>query len=1066
MTQRLLVLAAALLTGCALRAPIRTDLPDGPIAEIPRELRGLWVASSDWAHADADTMRQRIDAVMSRAGETRFNAVFFQVRGQAETLYPSPLEPWSGLVGFRDPGFDPQFYAIDSAHRHGLQFHACVSLLPLWDQEEPPDAPDHLYHRRGPAVPADSSWVCFGDDGQPMALNEYVYLNPAHPEVKAYLKGVIRHLVESYDLEGLHFDRFRYPGPAYLGDPYSRAQFTADSAATGVSPGNCGSSCRSDWARARLTDLVEDVVAEALLVKPYLLISAATWGLYRTDDMDRYGEFGSGYSEYYQDAIDWLDRGIVDFIVPMIYWDIGDPRPNFHELWADFQRRTPNWEFIFPGLRVGSEWLVSGETVSQIRYVRRTGGLGHVMWDTRAASSDAPADIVSRIFYPNPVEVPAHLKRTRAEQVVGLDLSSVAPASAAGQSLAVPAHGRPKTLDAGRRANLILPALPDTLRLRTGDISLALPTQRWCTPYRYQAHADSTVSRASPWVELRNGPSDTTTASHYHFLFRTEHPAVARVNGDTAQVYRTGVFFDSLGLAEGVNRVRAEVVYADSSRALYERQYVGVPDEPRPPFPLWLDEGSVEPRRDLVLLPEDVVRVTFRASLGQQASIRLRPGKLRIPCDRQDHDEYSEYRADVPLRLLRPGRPHRVEIILESSTEARVRDSHEHELASTITVQHADQFPLVRTTRDECYLSYSQGRVRLGGPYIAEYGPGVVLQTSGRIGNAYRVRLDPQRVGYIPARQVEELPAGAVRPTYHIYSLQAAPSDSGDADLVRLPWPEPVPYAVSPDPDGQRLLVTLYGVAASSTWVQHRSGTRYVDKLTWEQIAPETYQVAVHLHDSRIWGYEIQPEGSSLVLRLPYPPVLGATGTPFAGLRIAIEAGHGGTNTGAVGLSGLLEKDVNLDTALRLGELCRAAGMEVYQLRPGDEGVPYMARRDSAVTWGAHLLVSIHANAGGSSRGYLRIGGTSTYYHDPFWAPFAGRVYDRLLELGLEEFGVVGSFNYRITRTSSIPAILVEQAFMSHAEDEEKLADPAFRQRLAEQIFAGLADYLEYMLRE
>jgi len=50
-----------------------------------------------------------------------------------------------------------------------------------------------------------------------------------------------------------------------------------------------------------------------------------------------------------------------------------------------------------------------------------------------------------------------------------------------------------------------------------------------------------------------------------------------------------------------------------------------------------------------------------------------------------------------------------------------------------------------------------------------------------------------------------------------------------------------------------------------------------------------------------------------------------------------------------------------------------------------------------------------------------------------------------------------------VTRTSQIPAILVEQAFMTHAEDEEKLADPLFRQQMAEKISEGITDYLRQM---
>jgi len=65
--------------------------------------------------------------------------------------------------------------------------------------------------------------------------------------------------------------------------------------------------------------------------------------------------------------------------------------------------------------------------------------------------------------------------------------------------------------------------------------------------------------------------------------------------------------------------------------------------------------------------------------------------------------------------------------------------------------------------------------------------------------------------------------------------------------------------------------------------------------------------------------------------------------------------------------------------------------------------------------------------------------------------------------LKLAEFGVIGSFNYTVIRVSQMPSILVEQAFMSHAEDEEKLADSQFRQQIAEKIYRGIIDYLRYM---
>jgi len=190
-----------------------------------------------------------------------------------------------------------------------------------------------------------------------------------------------------------------------------------------------------------------------------------------------------------------------------------------------------------------------------------------------------------------------------------------------------------------------------------------------------------------------------------------------------------------------------------------------------------------------------------------------------------------------------------------------------------------------------------------------------------------------------------------------------------------------------------------------------------------------------------------------LELRLKHPPA--------GKIKVAIEAGHGGSNLGAVGLSGLLEKQINLDVAQRLEKLCLEAGLQVLQVRETDTDMSLGAKKEKVEASDADLLVSIHANAGGTANGYLGANGVSTYYHNPFWGDLARVVYKKLLELPLQEFGCVGSFNYRVTRMSSRPAILVEMAFLSHAGDEEKLFLPEFRQQLAEKILAGINSYLE-----
>jgi N-acetylmuramoyl-L-alanine amidase len=438
----------------------------------------------------------------------------------------------------------------------------------------------------------------------------------------------------------------------------------------------------------------------------------------------------------------------------------------------------------------------------------------------------------------------------------------------------------------------------------------------------------------------------------------------------------------------------------------------------------------------------------------------VKPGKTRVECSSQDFTDYSIYRAEIPLRKLKAGKPYKLSLKLVATADGAGEKTFELPVERTVIVKNPEDFPLVKVRNENSRLVYNLGSPRLGGPIRSEIGPGVIMKTNGKTGKNYRILLSATENGYINEDDVEMMPEGTVQPSYYITSMSCGPS--ADADVLTIPYPEPVPYEVFPDPDGKRIVITLFGVETSSTWVTHRTGRKIIDKITWDQPAPQTYKVYVNLNTDKIWGYDLKPEGRSLVLRIKYPPVYDLTNImPLAGLKIAIEAGHGGSGMGAIGLSGLVEKDINLDLSFRLGDLLKSMGAEVIQARDSDKDMLLIEKRDIAISSGADMLISIHANAGG--RGYLSTGGTSTYWHNPFWAPLAERIYDRLLETGLPEFGVVGSFNYTVTRTSRMPAILVEQAFMTNAEDEEKLADPDFRQLMAEKICEGITDYLRQM---
>ncbi len=568
------------------------------------------------------------------------------------------------------------------------------------------------------------------------------------------------------------------------------------------------------------------------------------------------------------------------------------------------------------------------------------------------------------------------------------------------------------------------------------------------------------IGGGSAWVKFLRLPEPVTNQPRFDVLSKSEYPATVRINGEPVKQYKTGIFFTTVSFDEGVNKITAEATYPDGRTAVCEHvTFYEKRETSRQPYPLWVENRSIQPAADLELLPDELVKVSFRGSKGQDAWIDIQPDKRSIMAVREDFDDYSIYRAEIPARELRTGVAHTLSIRLVPAAEAPVKETYMPANARTIVVRNLEDFPLVRVRNSYSRLVYNLGAPRLGGPIRAELGPGVILKVSGKTGSNYRIRLSNTESGFISANDVEVLDGLRSQPIYSVTSMSAGPSPTGD--VVSIPYLEPVPYEVYPDPNGRRLIVTLYGVESAATWVSHRTGRKVIDKLTWEQSTPETFRVYVNLKTDDIWGYDIRPSGNSLVLRIKYPPVFDASSAkPLAGLKIAIEAGHGGSSAGAIGLSGLVEKDINLDLSLRLGELCKTMGAEVVQVRDSDKSMDLIDKREKAITSGAHLLIAIHANSGGG-RGYLGVSGTSTYWHNPFWAPLSQAIYDRMLETGLQEFGVVGAFNYGVIRTSQLPAVLVEQAFLTHAEDEEKLADPAFRQQMAQKIYEGIVDYLK-----
>ncbi|HYF92281.1 MAG TPA: N-acetylmuramoyl-L-alanine amidase [Symbiobacteriaceae bacterium] len=198
----------------------------------------------------------------------------------------------------------------------------------------------------------------------------------------------------------------------------------------------------------------------------------------------------------------------------------------------------------------------------------------------------------------------------------------------------------------------------------------------------------------------------------------------------------------------------------------------------------------------------------------------------------------------------------------------------------------------------------------------------------------------------------------------------------------------------------------------------------------------------------------------------------------LAGKTVVIDPGHGGVETGAIGLSGLTEKEANLSISLKLKALMEAAGARVVITRTADTRCASPAellkwptadeklrfdlscRSTVANTVGADAFVSVHSNAS-PDRG---VRGTETYWSgDNLNAArsraLAGLVQGELVgALGLRNLGVKENIFY-VTKYTDAPAVLAEIAFLSNSAEDGLLRQDAFRQKAAEAIFRGLSRF-------
>ncbi|HPK30176.1 MAG TPA: N-acetylmuramoyl-L-alanine amidase [Bacteroidales bacterium] len=353
------------------------------------------------------------------------------------------------------------------------------------------------------------------------------------------------------------------------------------------------------------------------------------------------------------------------------------------------------------------------------------------------------------------------------------------------------------------------------------------------------------------------------------------------------------------------------------------------------------------------------------------------------------------------------------------------------------------------TSLEGAYLQFGDGDDRLGGSKMGYVDQEILFKVVASVGDLYKVQLSQNKFAYIPREYLER----SEERTSQVNTGSWSVSNLGKADRVSISLPKRLPYVSWTQLDPTTICIDLYGATNNSNWITQYRGLQMISYVDYRQVDSDVFRVILRLKHKYSWGYKIGYEGNNLIIDVRHTPELS-----LKGLRVGLDAGHGGTALGAVSITGIREKDVNLDIVNMLKGALEAKGATVVLSRSGDYDISMSDRKRIFNENNVHIALSIHNNAGGSPVNPM---GSSTYYKHITNRDFAETMLERLLELGVPNFGLVGNFNFSLAAPTEYPVVLLELLFMSSIWDEERLVDPDFRKKMVNNIVLGLEDYLE-----
>jgi N-acetylmuramoyl-L-alanine amidase len=571
-------------------------------------------------------------------------------------------------------------------------------------------------------------------------------------------------------------------------------------------------------------------------------------------------------------------------------------------------------------------------------------------------------------------------------------------------------------------------------------------------------HSHIPVAASDQSLFLAYPPNNHQTTASRIFLIGTASPdRDVLVNSRPIQRSKAGHFAPNFPLQMGDN-----LFTVGDGNQEFEIKVTRIPNEPEIPREVAFAQNSLMPIQDIARLPGESIcfgaiappRATVLVKLAdrtvpllpQATVIKLPPNSAILNSENQPTSSPASGRYQGCMTVSAIGNlGHPLfQLSLEGKTITQ-------EGSGTVEIISPQTLRVVEVTVPEGVT-----RTGPGSDYsrLTPLPQGARASVTGKEGTWLRLDYG----AWINNQETKAIPA-TIPPQSLIRSINSQKGEG--ATEVVFPLQTPVPVAVQQGDDNFTL--TLYNTIAQTDTIR-LDDDPVIRRLDWQQVTPTTVQYTFYLKSKQQWGYRLRYEGSSLILWLRHPPQLESSDRQsLKGIKILLDPGHGGEETGTKGPNGYPEKDVNLTVTKLLQQELLKQGATVDMTRESDRDLSLQERVDRINVVQPTIALSIHFNAlpdGGDAMG---TSGVSAFWYHPQAHNLSIFLHNYLVTtLHRPSYGVFWN-NLALTRPAIAPAVLLELGFMINPDEFEWIMNPQSQETLAKTLANGIR---EWFLRE